>query len=129
VPAANKDASGFDFLSFRIGMVYNSSGSYSDLSIIEVELHYTGMPSPVYKKVVSRLIPEPDLRKIPSSTIGGTFVTAALTKTAMMTIRVPLAEFQTNGVDLTKITKVQLTFPKALAKKGTVLIDDLEFTD
>ena len=40
--------------------------------------------------------------------VGGG-ISATLTKTAMMTIRVPLNDFQTNGVDLTKITNVLLT--------------------
>lgn len=122
VNPSGKDISSYDFLSFRIGKGLNSSGVFADLSKLVVELKYIGMPiSGNFTKEINRIIPNPYIRVHSFGDL--------LTKTAMMTVRLSLEDFQTNNVDLTKITHIQLTFPSSLTADVVLLMDDFEFTN
>ncbi len=119
IATGGKDISSYDFISFRIGHVVDIvSGSYIDLSKIEVKLNSIG--SSGYQRVLNKVIPEPDLRPI--------FRGMQLTKSAMNTVRLVLSDFNINGVDLTKVTSLELIFPSH-TRDYEVLMDDIEFTN
>jgi hypothetical protein len=49
-----------------------------------------------------------------------------LTKSALLTVRIPLSVYTGNGVDLTKVKLVQFNFPTI--GTGNIEVDDVEFT-
>ncbi len=72
-------------------------------------------PSRRHEMVLSRTVPDPDFRRDDAS----------LTKSAFMTIRIPLADYAAH-VNLTRVQSVELMFPTA--GTGNIEIDDVEFT-
>ncbi len=127
-------------------MDYDDSvnGMYSSLELLEIKL--VDAASGNHKRALNQRIPEPHYREvrynygltqenIPSIDDKGTPVATDdeieheyqnLTKSAMMTVRIPLSDFDANGVDLTKVSEVSLIFPAGTG--GEIVIDDIEFT-
>ncbi len=124
-------------------IAYNAiiNGTYSDLTDLEVQLSDGSTP---YKRTVNTTIPAPHFRELrynhnrsdSGSTVDDkgtsshlddtrTFEHQSLTKSALMTIRIPLSDYISNGVDVTSINELSLIFP---AGSGEVIIDDVEFT-
>lgn len=109
---AGQDVDGFTHLSFRITQVARRANSTIDALNVVIEdatPHRFAAP-------LGRTIPEPDRR---TDQIN-------LTKSALMTVRIPLSIYRGNGVDLTKVKLVQFEFPAA--GTGNIEIDDVEFT-
>jgi hypothetical protein len=117
IASSGKNISNYSFISFRIGHVVVSSEQYVDLSKIEINLISI---SGSYKRILNKTIPNPHHRAI--------YREMNLTKSAMNTIRIPLSDFATNGIDLTKIISLELIFP-SFTLEYSVLIDDIEFTN
>lgn len=111
-PNGTQDATLFGYLSFRVGHVVNfkSGHSYEDLSKVIVKLE--DLSSQTSETQINKGIPIPYIRE--------DFVT----KSAMMTIRLPLDSF-IGTADLTVIKYVILELPGS----GTLVINDFEFTD
>ncbi|MDI9340931.1 MAG: hypothetical protein QM534_10220 [Sediminibacterium sp.] len=109
---ANKDITAYDFFSLRIGHVVDFGlATYPDLSQTNIKLIDTTNTTSI--TTLNGLVPPPHLRQ------------PALTKTFFTTLRIPISNF-TIGANLTAISKVELIFP---AGSGSVLIDDVEFTN
>jgi dienelactone hydrolase len=104
--------SSLKYLSFRIGQFVTD---FSKIDDMVVYLYDTALQNHPAK--MTRNVPDPDPRTDDP----------LLTKSAMMTIRIPLIEYQANGVDLTNVKKIVLKFPSS--GTGTVLIDDIAFTN
>jgi pimeloyl-ACP methyl ester carboxylesterase len=98
-------------LSFRVAQVVGKINSTVDT--MKVALVDAGTQR--HEVVVNKKVPDPDPRVDDPS----------LTKSALMTIRLPLADYA-NNVDLSKVASVQFVFPPTGA--GNIQIDDLEFT-
>jgi dienelactone hydrolase len=106
------DVSAWTHFSFRITQVArrtNSPINTMKVAIVDANTHR-------HEVVLSRNVPNPDNR--PDD--------PALTKSALMTIRMPLADYWANGVDRTQVQSVELVFPATGA--GNIEVDDLEFT-
>jgi hypothetical protein len=114
VSAGGLDVRAWTHLSLRITQVARRTNSTIDT--MKVAISDANMVPGRHEMVLSRSVPDPDLR--PDN--------ARLTKSAFMTIRIKLADYAANGVDLAKVQSVQLVFPAAGA--GNIEIDDLEFT-
>jgi Chlorophyllase len=128
IPAANvplvgpaRDVTGYDYLSFRIGLdytdVFNPPG---EPKLVGIEL-IDGTPT----------LQTPLLRSVPAPVyfFANPFPYPAgdYTKSAMMTVRVPLSAFPAS-VDRTDIRAVQLRFDFG-NPQGCALLDSLEFTN
>lgn len=100
-------------VSFRITQVARKTNSTIDT--MKVALVDANVPPGRHEMVLSRKVPDPDSRPDDPT----------LTKSAFMTIRIALADYQAN-VDLTKVQLVEFLFPAGGA--GNIEIDDLEFT-
>ena len=110
--AAGQDVNAFSHLSFRITQVARKVNSRIDGLKVVVEdtlAHRFAAP-------LGRTIPDPDRRPD----------LVSLTKSALLTVRIPLSIYSGNGVDLTKVKLVQFEFPAA--GSGNIEIDDVEFT-
>jgi dienelactone hydrolase len=105
---------GWTHFSFRITQVARRTNSPIDT--MRVAIVDANVPAGRHEVVLSRNVPNPDFRPD-----DGT-----LTKSAFITIRIPLAEYSANGVDLTKVESAELVFPAT--GSGNIEIDDLEFT-
>jgi hypothetical protein len=117
-PAASTiDVSAYSHLSFRIAYLAIGGGALSNLKI---ELND--------KTIEIRSIPDADKRSDTINTIGSTTYKIDPTKTAMMTIRIPLIEYDSLGVNLEAITQVAFYFPSG-GGSGKVAIDSIEFTN
>jgi hypothetical protein len=88
----------------------------SPIDTMRVAIEDANSPSGRHAITLTREVPKPDFR--PDD--------ASLTKSALMTIRIPLADYEANGVDLFKVKLVELMFPAA--GSGNIEIDDIEFT-
>lgn len=117
----NKDISSHNYFSFRMGHVVNLAlgGVYPDLSQIIIKLVDTANTEST--ATFNRRIPTPFEREDFNNGTGSW----TLTKTHLTTLRIPISDF-TIGANLTAISKVELIFP---AGSGSVLIDDVEFTN
>lgn len=79
---------------------------------------------------ISKEVPDPDLRPSIFRTINGVVEeveSRERTKSAMMTIRIPLSVYESNNVVLTSLAKLELAFPNN--QFGKITIDDIEFTN
>jgi hypothetical protein len=114
VDPAGLDVTTWTHVSFRICQVARKINSTINTLRVALE-DANGLPGR-HEVVLPKAVPDPDLRPD----------VASLTKSALMTIRIPLAEYQSNGVDLTKLKIVELLFPAA--GKGNIEVDDFEFT-
>jgi hypothetical protein len=114
VLAGGLDVTAWTHFSFRITQVARKTNSPIDT--MRVAIVDANTPSHHHEVVLSRNVPDPDNR--PDD--------ATLTKSAFMTVRIALADYQAHGVDLTMVQSVELKFPAAGA--GNIEIDDLEFT-
>lgn len=115
VAAAGLNVNSWTHISFRITQVARKVNSPIDT--MRVALADANIPPNRHEIVLSRPVPAPDLR--PDD--------ATLTKSAFMTVRIALADYQANGVDLAQVQLVELLFPAGGA--GNIEIDDLEFTE
>jgi dienelactone hydrolase len=111
VAGANQDVTGRTHVSFRITHVARRANA----SIDSMKIALVDTASNRHEASLTRTVPKPDPR-----------VTSTLTKSAFMSIRIPLEEYGSNGVDLTKIQKVEFVFPAA--GTGNIELDDVEFT-
>ena len=116
VDASGKNVSAFEVLSFRIGHRFKSSSKYDSVEKMHVGL--TDSSNNRHTFQIPRNVPFPDSRS-PKSLI----------KSAMITMRLPLSEFDSNGVNLNSITKMELIFPTEAGGSGRVVVDDLEFAN
>jgi dienelactone hydrolase len=123
--AAGLDVSMFSHLSFRITQVAGGTNSrLDDLKAVVEDTLSHGFPAPL-----GRTIPDPDPKvlvvfqeaPLPPLTFDST-------KSALLTVRIPLATYADNGVDLTKVKLVRFEFPTAGSVSGNIEIDDVEFT-
>lgn len=105
------DARPWTHLSFRITQVAGKANSTIDT--MKVALVDAGTDR--HEVTLNKKVPDPDPRVDDPSLI----------KSALMTIRLPLADYA-NNVDLSKVTSVQFVFPATGA--GNIQIDELEFT-
>jgi Chlorophyllase enzyme len=111
--ATSVDVSGRKFLSIRMCHMVNSSASYPDTSKIELAIADTGTGR--YSQPIPKRLPKPDKRSDKERI-----------KSALMTLRIPLTVYQSNGVDLARVQTVELIFPSPGV--GKIEIDSLEFT-
>lgn len=140
IPATKKNVSGFQYLSFRIAHVagkYQNTTTwdielfptYNDLSKLNVQL-VSGTSTPVTSDhVLNRKLPEPDQRMDYTYPISGNVDwrdKKSYTKSAMITIRIPLTAYTT--AILTEVTKINFVIP-AVNTDGRLVIDDIEFTN
>ena len=141
IPTAKKDASSYNFFSFRICHV---SGEYAtnprsknvrlfrtsnNLNNLSVEIEDTS--SVKYSMPINKIIPEPDRRINTPRAIVERFDWSDfefLTKSALITIRVPLVDYRNNNVNLTNLKNIKLIFPSTVSE-GFIDIDTIEFTN
>jgi hypothetical protein len=122
LPAGQRDASGFEALSFRIGQrVDSASNPASQAQDLRVTLTDGGGTSRAIR--VSKLaeIPYPDVRGY-----------NVYTKSAMRTVRIPMRSYTIRclGVPEVDITNVvSITFEFAEKATGEIEIDSLQFTN
>jgi len=111
------DVSGLTHFSMRIShKVKNPNTGYESLEEMEVALKDTsGNEFPVK---LNREIPRPGNRNDEERI-----------KSALTTVRLPLIDYSNGGVNLSSVKEVKLIFPKKSDAKGTIDIDDLEFTN
>jgi hypothetical protein len=100
---AGQNVDGFSHLSFRITQVARkTNSSINDLQVVVEDMLSHRFPAPL-----GRTIPNPD------------------SKSALLTVRIPLSIYRSNTVDLTRVKLVQFVFPATGA--GNIEIDDVEF--
>jgi len=109
---AVKDATPYDYISFRIGHVVDLTSGYAYEDLSKVKIKLADLSGVISERLIDRPVPEPFKRQ------------NRLIKSAMMTVRLPLSSF-TGAADLATIKFVYFEFPGT----GTVIMDDLEFTD
>lgn len=105
------DARPWTHLSFRVTQVVGKINSTIDtmkVALVDADTHR-------HEVALNKKVPAPDPRVDNPS----------LTKSALMTVRLPLADYA-NNVDLSKVESVQFVFPATGA--GNIQIDELEFT-
>lgn len=140
LPDAGVNVSALKCLSFRIAIVpvippglhdldLAPAGTYSSLDQLKIRLKDNANS---HESVISRKIPAPDARETrQDDKVGATIlpvkVLANYTKSAMMTIRMDLANYANAGVDLTKITELTFVFPPS--GDGHVIIDEILFSN
>lgn len=100
-------------LSFRIAQVANRTNS--PIATMQVAIVDTSSRS--HPVGLSRPVPDPDNRPDDSG----------LTKSAFLTVRIPLADYEAH-VDLTKVQSVKFLFPTEKNATGNIELDDVEFT-
>lgn len=121
------DITNFYFVSFRICYLVKLPSLYSKIDHLKVEL--VDFSNNKYAIGLTKKIPEPDLRKNVAIPLP-TYIwkdSDKLTKSALMTIRIPLNDYAIGGVDLTKIKEMSFIFPTTVVP-GDITIDDIEFT-
>jgi hypothetical protein len=115
IPPAQADVSSFEYLSFRVAQVNDSTNSANNTMNFRVGLE-DGNGSRIDIDVVSAgVIPFPYAHPLGA-------------KSMMRTIRIPLACFALNGkkpLQMKKITAIDFTFDKL--PKGTLAFDQIEF--
>lgn len=120
-----KDVSALEYFSFRITHKADTAlalGAYPKIDTLQIEVEDTAGGK--HKEGLTRNVPEP-IRRPADGRLAPPF---QLVKSALMTIRIPLASYGANGVDLTKVKKVTFHFPAA-GGPGTIELDSLEFTN
>jgi dienelactone hydrolase len=132
IPAGSSDVHTFSHISFRLAKVFEKSGVLETLKLRLKD--GSGRPGDVTLSNDSLFagfkIPDPDERSSETVLKRGKVIMEdmrTLTKSAMITIRIPLAQYQAQGVDLSNIKELSFLFPGT--GKGDVLIDDIEFTN
>ena len=116
--------SNFNFISFRISqVVLPITSTYNNLSLIEVSLKDTSNIS--NQTQVKQIILAPDLRgPTKGDLLNGDLDKESITKSALLTVRIPLIEFV--SVDLTLVKQISLIIPSI--GSGAFILDDVEFT-
>lgn len=127
IPTSAKDITGFLFLSFRITAINKTT---ADIDKLEIGLKDN--TNTVYPLLLEDNYVMPSTEQRATITItddNGLHVidSDVFTKSAFMTVRLPLAEYSSLGANLSNVTNVIFTFPE----KGTgiIHIDSLEFTN
>jgi len=121
LPAANKDLSGFDALSFRVTQRYGSQQNPANqLLDLYVRLTDSNGQSRSIRTGAFAAIPYPYERGV-----------AQLIKSALKSVRIPLASYTvanagSQNVDLTKVQSIAFEF--AGRPTGEIEIDDIEMT-
>lgn len=114
VAAAGLDVkAAWTHLSFRIAQVANRTHS----PIVTMQVAIVDTSSRSHPVGLSRPVPDPDNR--PDH--------PGLTKSAFLTVRIPLADYEAH-VDLTKVQAVKFLFPNVKNATGNIELDDVEFT-
>jgi hypothetical protein len=109
---AGQDVDAFHYLSFRITQVARRTNArIDDMKVVIEDTLGHRFPAPL-----GRTVPDPDPRPD----------LASLTKSAFLTVRIPLSIYRSNSVDLTKAKLVEFVFPTG---NGNIEIDDVEFTN
>jgi dienelactone hydrolase len=120
---AGKDVTAFSHLSFRLTQVARRVNSrIDDLKVVVEDILANRFAAPL-----GRTIPDPDhkfLVKFRPAPLPP--LTFNLTKSAFLTIRIPLSIYTANGIDLTKVKLVRFEFPTTGA--GNIEIDNVDFT-
>jgi dienelactone hydrolase len=135
IDPARKDVSSLSHVSLRITHAadpLNSTGkAYPKLDDLQVRLVDTSTPPNQHGVKIPKQVPNPDHRPsiVVRTTLGDVEVEfRERTKSALMTIRIPLSEYQSNGVDWKSLSKLELVFPNN-KESGKVIIDDIAFTN
>lgn len=113
------DARPWTHLSFRVTQVAGKANSTIDtmkVALIDAGTHR-------HEVALNKKVPDPDPRV--KTVLQPGAENPSLRKSALMTIRLPLADYA-NNMDLSKVTSVQFVFPATGA--GNIQIDELEFT-
>lgn len=142
IAASGLDASPYKCLSFRIGhsvkitSVLSSTTSpvtlapFIDFSQIKVKLaDISGISYDVLLSAIK--VPEPDIRPEVFSDTGaaaGSTIYFNATKSALMTIRIPLSDYSNQNVNITQIKTLSFIFP-AVTSEVAVILDDIEFSN
>jgi dienelactone hydrolase len=120
VPVASGDVSVYDTLSFRVGQRYGSASNPANAEQ-DLYLRLTDTGGSTRALLVSKFasIPFPMVRGYNQ-----------LTKSALKTVRIPLADYRievlgTQKVDLTKVAT--MTFEFSARATGEIEVDDIEF--
>lgn len=133
IDPTNKDVNSLSHVSLRITQVADPTQStftaYAKLDDLQVALVDTATNRHSVK--IPQEVPDPDLRPSIFRTINGVVEEVEarkLTKSALMTIRIPLSEYRSNSVLLTTLATLELVFPNN-NQFGKITIDDIEFTN
>ncbi len=130
IPTGKRDVENFSHISFRLARVFEKSGLYKDVAV-----QLTDENNKCSEVLVSDnslfegfTIPDPDRRIegaiIPRENADPLTDRKTFTKSAMITVRVPLTEF---NVNLKTVKQLSFTFP--VPGSGEVTIDNIEFTN
>jgi len=126
IPSSKANVSAFSFFSFRICHVTNLSlVDYPDLSKMKIRLVDGAIPPKFDEYLINKKIPVPSKRIDYTDPSTGWQDSKSLTKSALITIRIPLSSF---SIDLTNVKKLVFIFPVTVSG-GKVDIDDIEFTN
>ncbi|MDL2296461.1 hypothetical protein LJC37_00720 [Bacteroidales bacterium OttesenSCG-928-E04] len=136
IPAAKKNASNYSFISFRICHVsgeYATSSKnkevnlfkiYNNLDNLAIEIEDSS--STKYTMPINKSIPSPDKRI--NITRNGRNDFEYLTKSALITIRMPLINYKNENIDLRNIKYIKIVFPST-SEDGFINIDTVEYTN
>jgi hypothetical protein len=126
-----RDVTNYDVLSLRVGQNYmdtlNTEGEDQDF-LIGLVTAASVLPSVVRISDYGRIpYPDPFVIAMDNTLIDGNFVDAGdYTKTALSTIRIPLADFA--GADLSDVRQVVMLFSARGHDTGSIIVDSLEFS-
>jgi hypothetical protein len=125
VPPSSMDMLSFEYLSFKIA----NGTRREDLKGMRV-----GIRDSVDVEVYHALKPilKPDMRKdtvVPPVSYPPPYYNFDPTKNALETIRIPLYQFQSAGVDLATVKKIIFCFPTEKGKTGKVNLSNLIITN
>jgi dienelactone hydrolase len=155
ISSTGVDISMYKFISFRIShaakitsrLSETYSASFPTVSYIAATVLYASLDELIVNLAdaltdkslkIPKKIPKPHLRetytlqaksvdtKGTPSPLDDEYFYENLTKSALMTVRIPLSDYENQGIDLTKITQLSLIFPSI--GSGEIILDDVEFT-
>lgn len=113
IRATGMDVTPWTHLSFRICQVARQK--ISSIDTMKIAIEDADNPAGRHQQPLPRKVPRPDPRPV-----------HRLTKSALMTVRLPLSDFANNGVALVRAKYVEFIFPNS--GSGFVEIDSVEFT-
>jgi hypothetical protein len=121
--ALAQDVTTYQYVSFRIA----NANRGADLRGVRVGL----TSGAVTQYIEIDPILAPDIRTDEFQILSGMLLNIDPSKNTMKTIRVPLADFVTLGIDLLNVTVVRVRFPGVNGglESGEVNIDNVQFTD
>jgi hypothetical protein len=127
VPFAQRNVTGFGFLSLRAAQMYssllnNTGATDFRIYLVDIAGNSASVDASSYGGVAQ---PDPFTLMTLEGTSG--IVGGDYSKTTLATLRIPLTDFA--GVDLANIDHVSLTFGNGGHPTGEILLDDLMFSD